>query len=62
MKRRWKVEVLMEEDLGGWSKEEQLTSVDVEDYVSEAVIRQVEDVQGVDFVECKAEEEEEEKR
>lgn len=59
MKRTWKVEVLMEEELEGWSKEDQLTSVDIEGYVSEAVIRQVKEIEGVDFVECEAEEEEE---
>ena len=58
MNRMWKVAVRIEEELEGWPKEDQLTSKDIEDYVSEGVVRQVKDIEGVDFVECEAEEEE----
>ena len=56
MKRKWKVEVWIDEELEGWSVGDQLTVADIEDEVSEALKKAYDNIQGVEFVDCEVEE------
>jgi len=57
MKRTWIVKVWMDEELEGWSESDQFTAEEIENLVRVALIKMHTNFEGMNIVNCEAEEE-----